>query len=212
MATLEQRRAPAPAVWVVDDDRAVGAAVARLLRSAALEVVSLSSAGELLERLLHERPDCLLLDVWLHEVTGVDLVPVIQERAGRLPIVFMSASPDVGTSLRAMRSGAIDFLEKPVDDGPLLEAVIRAVARGRAWQEARASTEAASRQLATLTPREREVFALVALGKPNKHIAAELGTTEKTIKVHRGRVMQKLGAGSVVDLVRLADRAGHSAR
>ena len=107
-----------------------------------------------------------------------------------------------------MKSGAVDFLEKPIQDGALLEAVIRAVARGQAWREARARRETASRRLASLTPREREVFALVALGKPNKRIAAELGTTEKTIKVHRGRVMQKLAAGSVVDLVRLAQQAG----
>ncbi|HEY3586968.1 MAG TPA: LuxR C-terminal-related transcriptional regulator, partial [Myxococcaceae bacterium] len=110
-------------------------------------------------------------------------------------------------SVQAMKAGAIDFLEKPVDDGALLDAVIRAVARGRSWREARAMREEASNLLATLTPREREVFSLVALGKPNKRIAAELGTTEKTIKVHRGRVMAKLGADSVVDLVRLSQKA-----
>lgn len=200
-----------PVVWVVDDDRAVNAALARLLQSAAVHVVSLHSSGDLLRRLEQERPDCLILDLWLDEGTGLDLLPVIHERAGRLPVVFISGEADVRSCVEAMKTGAIDFLEKPVGDGPLLDAVIRAVARGRAWREARAAIEAASRRLSSLTPREREVFGLVALGKPNKRIAAELGTTEKTIKVHRGRVMQKLGAASVVELVHLAQQVGQSA-
>lgn len=190
-----------PVVWVVDDDQAVGVALSRLLRAAALNVVVMRSARELLEALTHSAPDCLLLDLWLEDATGLDLLHAI-----RVPVVFLSADADVRASVQAMKAGAIDFLEKPVDDGALLDAVIRAVARGRSWREARAVREEASNLLATLTPREREVFSLVALGKPNKRIAAELGTTEKTIKVHRGRVMAKLGADSVVDLVRLAQK------
>ena len=201
----------APVVWVVDDDRAVVVAICRLLRSAALEVVGMHSGPELLDRLAHSVPDCLLMDLWLRDVTGLQLLASFQERAGHVPVVFLSGEADVSSSVQAMKAGAIDFLEKPVDDGALLEAVIRAVARGRAWREARSIREAASRRLSTLTPREREVFALVALGNPNKRIAAELGTTEKTIKVHRGRVMQKLGADSVVDLVRLAQQVGQFA-
>jgi FixJ family two-component response regulator len=188
-------------VWVVDDDMAACVALSRLLRAAALHVVVMRSGRELLEALAHSAPDCLLLDLWLEDATGLDLLPAI-----RVPVVFLSADADVRASVQAMKAGAIDFLEKPVDDGVLLEAVIRAVARGRSWREARARREEASNLLATLTPREREVFSLVALGKPNKRIAAELGTTEKTIKVHRGRVMAKLGAASVVDLVRLAQK------
>jgi FixJ family two-component response regulator len=202
---------PAPVVWVVDDDRAVVVAICRLLRSAALEVVGMHSGPELLDRLAHSVPDCLLMDLWLGDVTGLQLMAHFHERAGQVPVVFLSAEADVSSSVQAMKAGAIDFLEKPVDDGALLEAVIRSVARGRAWREARSIREAASRRLATLTPREREVFALVALGNPNKRIAAELGTTEKTIKVHRGRVMQKVGADSVVDLVRLAQQVGEFA-
>jgi FixJ family two-component response regulator len=190
-----------PVVWVVDDDQAVCVALARLLRAAALHVVVLRSGRELLEALAHSAPDCLLLDLWLEDATGLDLLHAV-----RVPVVFLSADADVRASVQAMKAGAIDFLEKPVDDGALLDAVIRAVARGRSWREARAVREEASKLLATLTPREREVFSLVALGKPNKRIAAELGTTEKTIKVHRGRVMAKLGAASVVDLVRLAQK------
>ena len=198
-------------VWVVDDDRAVNAALARLLRSAALGVVSLHSSTELLQRLEEDRPDCLILDLWLGEGSGLDLLPGIQQRAGRVPVVFVSGEADVRSCVQAMKTGAIDFLEKPVADGPLLDAVIRAVAHGRVWREARAEIVAASSRLASLTPREREVFGLVALGKPNKRIAAELGTTEKTIKVHRGRVMQKLGAASIVDLVHLAQQVGQPA-
>lgn len=209
---MEYAQHESPTVWVVDDDQSVRAAVARLLRSAALRVLTFSSPDELLQRLGEEQPGCLLLDLWLDDVTALELVPLIHERAGQVPLVFMSGSADVSSCVQAMKCGAIDFLEKPIDDGALLGAVIRAVARGRSWREARSVTEAAARQLSSLTPREREVFALVALGNPNKRIAAALGTTEKTIKVHRGRVMQKLGAGSVVDLVRLADRAGHPAR
>jgi FixJ family two-component response regulator len=196
----------APVVWVVDDDRAIGVALSRLLRASALRVVVMRSARELLDALRHSAPDCLLLDLWLEDGTGLDLLAQVQLHAVQVPVVFLSADADVHTSVQAMKAGAIDFLEKPLEDGPLLDAVIRAVARGRAWREARAVREEASGRLATLTPREREVFSLVALGKPNKRIAAELGTTEKTIKVHRGRVMAKLGAESVVDLVRLAQK------
>jgi FixJ family two-component response regulator len=200
-----------PSVWVVDDDRSVVSAVARLLASAAVSARGLHSAEELLEQLRHETPDCLLLDLWLDGKTSLDLLPAILERAGRLPVVFFSGAADVGRCVQAMKHGAIDFLQKPVDSGALLEATIRAVARGRAWREARENGEEAVRRLAALTPREREVFGMVTLGKPNKRIAAELGTTEKTVKVHRGRVMHKLGAHSVVDLVHLAERAGHPA-
>ncbi len=202
---------PTPVVWVVDDDASVGSALGRLLRSAALDVRILQSSGELLERLGRETPECLVLDLWLDGTTALELLPIILMHAGQVPIVFLSGAADVQSCVQAMKHGAIDFLEKPVEAGPLLDAVIRALARGRAWRDARAEAEAAARQLAALTPREREVFGLVALGKPNKRIAAELGTTEKTVKVHRGRVMHKLGAASIVDLVRLADRAGQGA-
>jgi FixJ family two-component response regulator len=197
---------PAPVVWVVDDDCAVSTALARLLRAAALQVVLLRSGRELLEALGRSIPDCLVLDLWLEDATGLELLARFQPHASQVPVVFLSADADVRSSVQAMKAGAIDFLEKPVEEGPLLDAVIRAVARGRAWREARAVREEATTRLATLTPREREVFGLVALGKPNKRIAAELGTTEKTIKVHRGRVMSKLRADSVVDLVRLAQK------
>jgi FixJ family two-component response regulator len=206
MVSREHGPGVAPVVWVVDDDRGVCAALSRLLRAAALQVMVMHSARELLAALAHSAPDCLLVDLWLEDAMALDLLPRFQDRSGQVPVIFLSADGDVRSSVQAMKAGAIDFLEKPVEDGPLLDAVIRAVARGRAWREARAVREEATSLLASLTPREREVFCLVALGKPNKRIAAELGTTEKTIKVHRGRVMAKLGAESVVDLVRLAQK------
>ena len=138
--------------------------------------------------------------------SGLEFQRELAASGEAIPIIFITGHGDIAMSVQAMKAGAIDFLEKPVEAGPLLDAVIRAVARGRAWREARTMREEATSRLATLTPREREVFSLVALGKPNKQIASELGTTEKTIKVHRGRVMSKLGADSVVDLVRLAQK------
>jgi FixJ family two-component response regulator len=197
-----------PSVWVVDDDPGVTRAVARLLRSAAFEVVALHSLEQLLERLEQGEPECLLLDLWLGDDNALDVLPALQRRAEHVPVVFLSGGADVHSCVEAMKLGAIDFLEKPIEGGTLLDAVIRAVARGSMWREARTTTEAAVRRLASLTRREREVFALVALGNPNKRIAAQLGTTEKTIKVHRGRVMQKLRADSVVDLVHLAQQVG----
>jgi FixJ family two-component response regulator len=197
---------PLPVVWVVDDDASVRVAVARVLRAAAFDAVLLASPAEVLERIQAGRPDCLVLDLWLPEISGIELLEVLEARGPQIPVVFLTGQGDVRSCAQAMKLGAIDFLEKPVDEGQLLDAVIRAIARGRVWSEAREIAVAASDRLRSLTRREREVFRLVALGRPNKRIAAELGTTEKTIKVHRGRVMHKLGAGSIVDLVRLADQ------
>ena len=197
----------APRVWVVDDDRSVASALSRVLRTAAVEVEVMHAPVSLLERLDREQPDCLLLDLWLGPVCALDLLPAIERQPTCVPVVFLSAQADVASSVVAMKHGAVDFLLKPVDQGPLLEAVIRAVARARAWREAAETRAEAADRLASLTRRELEVFAQVVLGKPNKRIAVELGTSEKTVKVHRGRVMHKLAAHSVVDLVRLDDRA-----
>ena len=197
----------APRVWVVDDDRSVASALARVLRTAAVDVEVMHAPVSLLERLDREQPDCMLLDLWLGDTSALDVLPAIERQPVYVPVVFMSAQADVTSSVLAMKHGAIDFLTKPVEPGPLLDAVIRAVARARAWREAAATRSEAADRLASLTRRELEVFDQVVLGKPNKRIAVELGTSEKTVKVHRGRVMHKLEAHSVVDLVRLADRA-----
>jgi len=197
----------APRVWVVDDDRSVASALSRVLRTAAVEVEVMYAPVSLLERLDREQPDCLLLDLWLGSACALDLLPAIEHQPTYVPVVFLSAQADVASSVVAMKHGAVDFLLKPVDPGPLLDAVIRGVARARAWREAADTRAEAADRLASLTRRELEVFAQVVLGKPNKRIAVELGTSEKTVKVHRGRVMHKLAAHSVVDLVRLDDRA-----
>ena len=197
----------APRVWVVDDDPSVASALARFLRTAAVEVEVMLAPVLLLERLDREQPDCVLLDLWLGDTCALDLLPSIERQPTYVPVVFLSAAADVASSVMAMKHGAVDFLLKPVDQGPLLEAVIRAVARARDWREAAEIRAQAADRLASLTRRELEVFGQVVQGKPNKRIAVELGTSEKTVKVHRGRVMHKLAASSIVDLIRLADRA-----
>ena len=197
----------APQVWVVDDDRSVATALARVLRTAAIEVEVMHTPVQLLVRLDREQPDCVLLDLWLGTTCALDLLPAIDRLPTFVPVVFLSAQADVPSSVLAMKHGAIDFLVKPVEPGQVLDAAIRAVARARGWREAAANRTEATDRLAALTRRELEVFDQVVLGKPNKRIAVELGTSEKTVKVHRGRVMHKLAARSVVDLVRLADRA-----
>jgi FixJ family two-component response regulator len=197
-----------PPVWVVDDDPAVRAALARLLRATALAVETFASASELLARMETARPRCLVLDLALPEITGLELQSLLHRRGEPIPVVFVSGEGDVASSVKAMKEGAVDFLEKPVDSGALLGAVMRGLAREAEWRQARTSLAEAVQRLAALTPREREVMAHVATGKSNKRIADDLGTSEKTIKVHRGRVMHKLGARSVVDLVHMAERAG----
>ncbi|HUM11150.1 MAG TPA: response regulator [Myxococcaceae bacterium] len=200
-----------PQVWVVDDDPAVRTALSRLLRSTALGVETFGSGQELLGRLGQARPRCLVLDLAMPELTGLDLLHLLHARGEPIPVVFVSGEGSVGSSVEAMKEGAIDFLEKPVDPDTLLAAVMRGLAREAEWRQARNRMEQASGLLATLTPREREVLEHVAAGKSNKQVAAELGTSEKTIKVHRGRVMHKLGATSVVDLVHLTERAAGAA-
>ena len=192
----------------MDDDPGVLTAVGRLLRTTALGVETFLSGPELLARLGQaRRPRCLVLDVALPELTGLDLLQLLHERGEPIPVIFVSGQGNVGRSVEAMKQGAIDFLEKPVDADALLAAVMRALAKEAEWRQSRDRIEQASGLLGTLTPREREVLGQVATGKSNKQIAAELGTSEKTVKVHRGRVMHKLGATSVVDLVHLTDRA-----
>jgi len=201
--------APAwPVVWVLDDDAAVRAALARLLRATALTVETFGTAGELLDRLRAQRPQCLVLDLALPEVTGLELQHLLLDRGEPIPIVFVSGSGSVAGSVEAMKKGAVDFLLKPVDSDALLGAVMRGLALEERWREAREAQAEANRLVEKLTPREREVLVHVAQGKSNKRIASELGTSEKTIKVHRGRLMHKLGARSVVDLVHLTERVG----
>jgi len=200
-------------VFVVDDDPAVLRSLARLLSAAGYRVEAQASPRAFLEAAPKDRPGCVIVDLRMPEIGGLELQDELSRRDFPLPLIFLTGHGDVSNSVRAMKSGAVDFLSKPCEDTALLEAVDRALARDAAARaqeaEARAQREAreeARARFESLTPREREVCRLVARGLLNKQIAAELGTVEKTVKVHRGRVMKKLGVGSVADLVRLVDR------
>jgi FixJ family two-component response regulator len=195
-------------VYVVDDDDSVCRALARLLRSVGLAAETFPSAGAFFEHPAPDRSACLILDIRLPGPSGLDLQEALS-RAGRdLPIVFITGHGDVPSSVRAMKGGAIDFLQKPFNDQELLDCIQRALARSRDQRTQRAERAAVQGRLDTLTPREREVLLQVVTGKLNKQIAGDLGIAEKTIKVHRGRVMQKMGAHSVADLVRMVEKVG----
>jgi FixJ family two-component response regulator len=204
---LDAPVAARPRVWVVDDDPGVRVALARLLRATALEVETFASAEPVLERLGREHPQCLVLDLALPDLTGLDVLHLLHSRGEAIPVVFVSGMGDIGSSVQAMKQGAIDFLEKPVDPDAFLDAVMRALACEAEWRLTRARMDQAARLLDRLTSRERQVLEHLTQGRSNKQIAGELGTSEKTIKVHRGRVMHKLGTRSVVDLVHLTARA-----
>jgi FixJ family two-component response regulator len=198
----------APLVFVVDDDPSVRKSLARLLGSAGYAVEAFASAREFLARERYAGPCCLVLDVRMPGLTGLDLQEALAGAGRRMSIVFVTGHVDVPGSVRAMKRGAVDLLTKPVDAPDLLAAVQRALTkdlRDRATEARLASTQ---ERIKTLTPRETEVFALVVTGMLNKQIAFELGVGEKTVKVHRARVMEKMRAGSVAELVRLADRVG----
>ena len=195
-------------VFLVDDDASVRRALTRLLRAGGLEVESFPSADALLGALETQEPSCVVADLRMPGLSGLDLQDELARRGLDLPLLFISGRADVTSSVRAMRGGAVDFLEKPVSDVDLLRAVTRALARNREQQAARRERETLQARLARLTPREREVFALVASGLLNKQVGHQLGTTEKTIKVHRARVMEKMEARSLADLVRMAERLG----
>ena len=195
-----------PRVWLLDHDRPTCAALEKLLRATAIEVEVFADPASILERLEQQRPNCMVLGLGPREQLGLELLEQAQGRAERLAIVLVSRATDVARSVRAMKAGAVDVLERPVDHGALLGAVVRGLARDADWREARSRMAEVTQKLQALTPREREVFELVATGKPNRRIAVELGTSEKTVKVHRGRVMHKLRASSVVELVQLSDQ------
>jgi FixJ family two-component response regulator len=197
-------------VFIVDDDPDVCRAVGRLVRGAGYEVREFNSAHAFLVAHEPEPPGCLLLDLSMPDVDGLQLQQSLAASGCHRPIVFLSANCDVHNTVRAMKAGAVNFLTKPVDGDELMEALAEAVAldaRGRAAWETRNTVAG---RIATLTPRERQVLEKVVAGRLNKQIAAELGTVEKTIKVHRSRVMQKLHAASLIQLIEIAKLAGIS--
>ena len=195
-----------PVVYVIDDDASFRKAVSRLLRSAGLEVETLASATEFLERPAVDRPSCLVLDVRMPGPSGMDLQAALLEDRRDIPIVFMTGHGDVSTGVRAMKGGAVDFLEKPFRGRELLACVQRGLARSQQSREERADRVAVERRFATLTSRERDVLRLVVTGMLNKQIAGVLGIAEKTVKIHRGNMTQKMGTGSVAELVAMVQK------
>jgi FixJ family two-component response regulator len=197
-------------VCVVDDDPGVCRSVGRLLRSHNKQVETYQSADDFLERRVASTPACLVLDLEMPGVNGLELQETLAESRDMLPIVFLSGHADVSASVDAMKKGAIDFLSKPVDDNRLMRAVDSALDRAQQAHKRRQALDFDRAAFNTLTEREQQVCVRVARGMLNKQIGYEFGTTEKTVKVQRGRVMQKLGAHSVADLVRLVDRLSAS--
>jgi len=197
-----------PVVYVIDDDASFRRAVSRLLRSAGLAVETLASAEAFLERPVADRPSCLVLDVRMPGSNGMDLQTALQEARRDIPIIFMTGHGDVSTGVRAMKGGAVDFLEKPFRGRELLACVQRGLARSRQSRVERAERAAVERRFATLTSRERDVLRLVVTGMLNKQIAGELGIAEQTVKIHRGHVTQKMEAGSVAELIQMIGKLG----
>ena len=193
-------------VYVVDDDDSVLKALERLIHAAGLEVETFSSASAFMKRKVSDLPACVVLDIRLRGKTGLDLQSDLGEAQRALPIIFLTGHGDIPMTVRAMKGGAFDFLQKPCDDRELLDAIGRALAQSRGSQAETAERRELQRRVDTLTPREREVLAHVITGKLNRQIAVELAAAEKTIKVHRGRMMKKMRAESVAELVVMAQK------
>jgi FixJ family two-component response regulator len=197
-----------PLVLVVDDDESVRRATRRLFASVGLEVLTFASAEALLEHDWADRPTCLVLDVRMPGVGGLDLQQTLAQAGVEVPIIFITGHGDVPMSVRAMKAGACDFLEKPFNDQVLLDSVQRALNQDRERLASQSRTDGIRQRLETLTRRERQVFELVVAGLLNKQIASRLGAAEKTVKIHRGRVMEKMQASSLAELLRAAAKVG----
>ncbi|WP_224365054.1 response regulator transcription factor [Hyalangium versicolor] len=197
-------------IFLVDDDASVLRGLGRLLRTVGYATKTFSSPAEFLAQLPRDTPGCAVLDLRMPGLNGLELQQTMESRDCHLPVIFISGHGDVPASVRAMKAGAVDFLLKPFDEQQLLGAISQALLKDAASRASRAEAAELHARHAVLTPREREVCTLVAQGLTNKEVAQQLGTTEKTIKVHRARVIQKLGVDSIAELVRFVDRLGQN--
>ena len=206
------RRATAsdPVVFIVDDDEGVRGALSALFRQVGLNVQLFGSAAEFLASKLPEAPSCLVLDVRLPGLSGLDFQAELAKANIRIPIVFMTGHGDIPMSVKAMKAGAVDFLTKPFRDQDMLDAVAMGVERDRKLREREKQVAALRTHFEDLTPREREVMALITAGLMNKQVAGKLGVSEITVKIHRGQVMRKMNARSLADLVKMAEALGVS--
>jgi FixJ family two-component response regulator len=202
----------APIVFIVDDDLSVRRSTERLVRAAGLNVQAFTSAREFLKNPRPEAPACLILDVRMPGLDGMELQRELTRAGIKIPIIFITGHGDIPMSVRAMKAGAVEFLTKPFRSRSLLDAVHSAIARDRSAHQERSESEELRERYEQLTPREREVMPLVAAGLLNKQVAGELTTTERTIKFHRAHIMQKMQAESLADLVRMTEKLGVSTR
>ena len=201
-------RTGAPVIHIVDDDASFRTSIFRLLHASGYEVAAYDSAASFLNAVATARPGCILLDVQMPSLGGLQLQEELTKLSRGWPIIFMTAHGDIPTSVRAIKAGAEDFLAKPVSKEILLEAIERALARHAATQQSLEQLNFLQSLISTLTPREAEVFSLMVRGKPNKQIAYQLGTSERTVKAHRAMVMQKLQVQSFAETVSIAERVG----
>jgi FixJ family two-component response regulator len=197
-----------PIVFVIDDDPSVRRAIRRLIGSVGLQVELFGSAKEFLHSRRPDAPSCLVLDIRLPGISGLDFQRELAVANVHIPIIFITAHGDIPMTVRAMKAGAVEFLTKPFHDQDLLDAIHVALERDRAKRKQEAEIAILRQRWESLTPREREVLPLVVSGLLNKQIAGEIGTSETTVKVHRGQLMRKMGADSLAELVRLAERIG----
>jgi len=202
---------PLHLVQIVDDDPGIRRALARLLKSVDIPAQCFAGAKEFIDAYDPSRPGCAIFDVSMPEMTGLELQEVMAERGYACPIIFLTGQSSIPDSVRAMKNGAVDFLTKPVDDEKLINAVRLALDTDRRTRLKNMGLNSIKERLGSLTPREMEVLTHVVTGQLNKQIAADLGTVEKTIKVHRGRVMRKMGVRTVVELVHTVDLVSNPA-